>query len=106
MAGYGAALRSGGYRPLRLRVAAVAFALPLFASACGSSGGGNTYPDNIRNNFLSSCVGGVVTEKMCTCMIDGLEDIYTLDQFRAMEQRLQRNQPDARFDKIIEDCVK
>jgi len=57
----------------------------------GEPGG---YPQTIRDNFVDTCTAGGGTPAACTCIIDGLEEILTLEEFIDLDQML-ADDPDA-----------
>lgn len=72
--------------------------------------GGNKYPDNIRNNFISSCIAsgdGYVTRNHCTCLLEYIESKYSLTEFNRIEQEYTKTQqfpPD--IDEATARCIK
>jgi hypothetical protein len=71
-----------------LAVALLALALGL--SACGGGdGGGNDYPDEVVENFVTNCAAQPgATESACECAIDELQGRMSFEEFEAAEQAL------------------
>ena len=70
----------------RARVATIA----LLAAGCGGSPP-NPYPQEVVDNFVTSCRTRA-EERVCRCAIDRIERRYTLDEFRAFEDRMARGE--------------
>lgn len=70
----------------------------LLLGACGG-GAGETYPQEAREAFLSSCkVGG--TEELCSCILSSFEKKYSYEEFGALEQRMLQGDTD-----VVEEIV-
>ena len=94
---------------LRPRALAHLLALPVVLAlvACGGDDGPkNEYPPEIRAAFMSSCLGPNSGQAFCNCVFDGMQDAFTLDEFRAMEQRINRGQDVSDYNRIIDWCLK
>jgi len=46
---------------------------------------GRDYPDGVRTNFLDACEENSPAAT-CLCILEGLETVYSLDEFAALEQ--------------------
>lgn len=51
-----------------------------------TTGGGEGFSEATRQSFVTSCVTGGGTEEQCTCIVDQLEQTYTEDELRALEE--------------------
>jgi len=65
-------------------------ALALLAASCGGSPP-NPYPQEIVENFVTSCRTHA-EESVCRCAIDRIERRYSVDEFRAFEERMSRGE--------------
>jgi len=65
-------------------------ALVLLAAGCGGSPP-NPYPQDVVDNFVTSCRTHA-TEGVCRCAIDKIERRYSIDEFRAFEERMARGE--------------
>ena len=99
-------------------------AAALLLAACGdddkSSGGGgdgggekssqagNKYPDQIRNNFLTSCDSQPNAPRaVCECALNKIEEKYSLDEFEKIDKAQREGEPLPKdISKIVTDCVK
>ena len=66
-------------------------------AGCGSSSdsGGEDYPKEARDAFVSDCVksgGGESVRERCTCVIDKLEDTVDYEDFKAVDAALRKGQ--------------
>ena len=62
------------------------------------------YPDTVRTNFLDACEEGSPSTT-CECILDGLETIYTLEEFAALEQAyVATGEFGADFTQIVAGC--
>ena len=92
-------------RALILIGAAVALA------GCGSSSesGGEDYPKEARDNFVTACVktgGGESARERCTCVIDKLEEKVSYEDFKAADTALKENkQPKEEVSKLLEESA-
>ncbi len=80
-------------RPLRSLVFAVA---AVSLAACGN-GGGEDYPPEVVEQFMSSCTQGGTSEAVCQCALDKFEAKYSAEEFEAHGQRLAEGNPDEEF---------
>jgi hypothetical protein len=64
---------------MKLRDVLVAPLMALAVAACG--GGGEDYPAEVAEPFLSSCTAGGTSEAVCQCALDKLEEEYSLEEF-------------------------
>ena len=63
-----------------LRLGTLVLALSLVLAACGGG-----FSDEIRDEFMASCVPAEGTE-FCECTLDGLEKAFTTDEFLRLGQ--------------------
>lgn len=62
---------------------AIGLAGILLLGACG----GESYPQEAREAFLSSCEVGS-GEELCACILSSFETKYSYEEFGALEQRM------------------
>ena len=87
------------------RMVVMVAALALALVACGP--GGDEWTQEVRDNFLDGCLeasGG--EEAYCVCVLERLEDTYTLAEFEAIERELEEaDVMPAELEGMIEDCL-
>jgi hypothetical protein len=67
-------------------------AIAVFAlSSCGGGDGTQTYPADVRENFLSSCQNGGGSASECDCMLEEIQKTMDLDEFTKYEDRYSAN---------------
>jgi hypothetical protein len=69
------------------------------------------YPNNVRNNFINSCIAsgkGYTSETLCSCMLENIETNYSLNEYIDIELEYLKDGkfPDAFQDIIYKNCVK
>ncbi len=76
------------------------FGAILFASfiltSCGSKK--HVYPADVTQNFMNSCQstsGG--EQKICSCLLDKIQEKYTFEEFSAIEVKMQAGQTPSKF---------
>lgn len=50
---------------------------------------GEKYPEQVRSNFINACVSGAGEESYrsnCECILENIENVYTIDQYIAFEK--------------------
>lgn len=71
------------------------------AAACKGAPA-NPYPEDVVQNFVAACRTNAA-ERVCTCAIDRIQHRFTLDEFRAFEQRMaQGESPKELIDSVAE----
>ena len=58
----------------------------------------NDYPSDVTQNFMNSCEetsGG--DQKMCSCLLDKIQEKYTFEEFSAIEVKMQAGQTPEEF---------
>ena len=75
-----------------LALVAIAGGLLLTRSGDGTdeAGGGNRYPADVRSNFLDACENAGSSRSTCACILEALEDTYTLSEFTRLEEEILR----------------
>lgn len=56
------------------------------------------YPSDVTQNFMNSCEatsGG--DQKMCSCLLEKIQEKYTYEEFSAIEVKMQAGQTPAEF---------
>jgi hypothetical protein len=69
------------------RTAAIVAASVLLFAGCGQDDG--AWTQEVRNNFMDGCLeasGG--QQEYCSCVLDALEETYTLEEFDEIERQL------------------
>jgi hypothetical protein len=72
-----------------------------------------TYPAQVVQAFTDACTAGgsgkvnpELMKKVCGCAIDEIQSQYTLDQFVAVAQNMEKtNTMNAKVTKIVQGCV-
>jgi len=60
--------------------------LVLSVASCTKEDNANVYSLDIMNNFVDSCSAqGHVTKSQCQCMLTGIQQEYTQEEFTAIE---------------------
>ena len=81
--------------------------------ACGVKGGrtntetnGNSaanaqeqggYPQEVKDEFLKSCVGAGSNAMFCACMLDKVQSKYSLEEFTTIESKITAGSPPEEF---------
>ena len=99
-------------RTLTMTLAGLALAL----GACGDDDGGGSesskagekYPEEVRNNFLTSCDEQPnAPRSVCECSLEKIEAKYSLDEFEKIDKAQREGEPLPKdIQTIVEDCVK
>jgi hypothetical protein len=76
--------------------------LLLLATSCG--GPPNPYPQDVVDTFVASCRANT-EERVCRCAIDRIQRRYSLDEFRAFEQRIGKGEVVKELIDTVTDCV-
>jgi hypothetical protein len=76
----------------------------VLATGTGCKGGPpNPYPDDVVDNFVSACRANAA-ERVCTCAIDRIQRRFTLDEFRAFEERMAQGETPKELVDSVADC--
>lgn len=88
-----------------VRVMISMLALAMALTACGQADG--EWTQDVRDNFMSECLpssGG--EEEYCLCVLEQLEDTYTLEEFETIEQELiETDTMPAELEEMIDGCI-
>ena len=76
------------------------FGAILFASfiltSCGPKK--NDYPADVTQNFMNSCQStSDGDQKLCSCLLDKIQEKYTFEEFSAIEVKMQAGQTPSEF---------
>ncbi len=72
---------------MRDRMRAAVLGAILAGTAGCRSGPPNPYPEDVVETFMVTCRANA-PERICTCSIDRIQRRFTLEEFRAFEQRI------------------
>lgn len=98
-----------GARPLergamRRSLSLAALGLLAALAAC-SKPVDHPYPDEVVEAFMASCQAQRgTTVASCACSIEKLQRAFTLDEFRAFEQRLAKGEAPSEMFNVIAEC--
>lgn len=67
------------------------------ASNVASNGASGEYPQEVKDAFLSSCVGAGSDAMFCACVLDKVQKKYSLEEFTAIESKLKAGSPPQEF---------
>lgn len=84
---------------MRLRQVLIAALAALALAACG--GGGEDYPAEIAEPFLSSCTAGGTSRAVCQCALDELEAEYSVEEFTEESTRFAQGSASEEFSQDI-----
>ena len=71
-----------------------------------SSTPGETYPAEVRKNFLDSCSqSSSGQDAYCECVLTQAEATYSMEEFAALEERYTKGEAQAELDQLIEPCM-
>jgi hypothetical protein len=78
--------------------------------ACGGdgengNGNRNSYPDEVRENFMSSCTSTGGSESQCTCAWDEIVATFSFEEFTEIENELSQGRGGEELQPIIEKCL-
>jgi hypothetical protein len=72
--------------------------------AAGCKGGPpNPYPEDVVRNFVTACRSNAA-ESVCECAIDRIQRRFTLDEFKAFEDRMARGETPKELIDAVADC--
>jgi hypothetical protein len=72
------------------------FFASLISTSCGPKK--HDYPSDVTQNFMNSCQetsGG--DQKMCSCLLDKIQEKYSYEEFSAIEVKMQAGQTPQEF---------
>lgn len=78
-------------------------ALILLLAACGS-GGEQRFPDEMRADYMNSCLAGGSGEAYCRCTLEYIETRYTEKELEELISAVDRSERLGEFLEIIEAC--
>lgn len=84
---------------MRLRQVGLALLAAFSVAACG--GGGEDYPAEVADPFLSSCTSGGTSRAVCQCALDKMEAKYSLDEFAEESTMFAQGNPSEGFSQDI-----
>ena len=70
-----------------------------------TAGGGEGFSDATRQEFIDSCTSTGGTQESCTCVVDQLEQTYTEDELRALEDDMAGTELPDELSDIVLSCV-
>lgn len=62
----------------------------LLVLALGCAAAHHDYPPEMVDTFIRGCTTGGQSEAVCRCSLDRIQSRYTLEEYRALEQRVAR----------------
>ena len=66
-------------------VGAAAFAVVFVVLSLAGGGGSDGWPKAMQDNFMEACTGAGASEEQCICSMVAAEDLYSVEQMRAVE---------------------
>ncbi len=88
-------------------VVAMVVVMPVTIGGCGNggngegngggNGGGQDYPEEVVNQFMSSCTDAGTSAEVCQCALDRFEEKYSIEEFQEESVRLSEGQPSEEF---------
>jgi hypothetical protein len=85
----------------RLHVLALGTGMAVVAGCKG--GPPNPYPEDVVRNFVTACRTNA-PERTCECAIDKIQRRFTLDEFRAFEERMAQGEAPKELVDSVADC--
>ncbi len=67
----------------------------------GNGGGGQDYPDEVVNQFMSSCTEGGTSREVCQCALDRFEEKYSIEEFQEESVKLAEGEPSDEFSRDL-----
>jgi hypothetical protein len=72
--------------------------LGLVLTGCGGGdSGGDSYPSEVVDNFMSSCTAGGLSESQCRCTIDEIQAAIPFEDYENQEGLLSAGTPSEEF---------
>ncbi len=76
----------------------------VLASGAGCKGGPpRPYPEDVVRNFVTACRSNAA-ESVCECAIDRIQRRFTLDEFKAFEERMAQGETPKELVDAVADC--
>lgn len=60
-------------------------AIVVAALSLAGGGGPDGWPKAMQDNFMDACTGAGATDEQCTCSMVAAEDLYSVEEMRAVE---------------------
>lgn len=92
-------------------VVAVLIAVVVYLATKSDSGGdsskaGEAYPEQVRENFLTSCsTSSNGQDAYCECVLTEAEAKYSMEEFAALEERFSNGAAQDELDELLEPCL-
>ena len=55
------------------------------------------YPKEVADEFVKSCIGAGSNAKFCACMLEKVQDKYSLEEFSVIESKIDAGTPPEEF---------
>lgn len=60
------------------------------ATSCGGNGDNKKqYPAELTQNFMNACTLNGGEQEMCSCLLEKIQEKYTLEEYSAIETKIQ-----------------
>ncbi len=70
----------------------------------------NVYTEEVKQNFMNSCVNAGATQGLCSCIFEKVQVKYTLEEFSIIEVKMKMGQTPTEFlefaGKVRVECMK
>ncbi len=87
------------FTSLVISVGLIPLAIPALAQQTES------YPSEVVQSFMESCVSNGGTEAMCSCVIEGIQAEYSLEEFTQITTEIETKEPPAKLVEIAQSCM-
>jgi len=81
-------------KPVSLIFGAILF---VYFILCGCGQKKHDYPSDVTQNFMNSCQETGGDQKMCSCILDKIQEKYTYEEFSSIEIKMQAGQTPSEF---------